>query len=201
MKLLAFTLGTIVLSTSAFAGGYAEPVMEPTPAAPVMQAAPSNDWTGFYAGLQYGQGSSDISGMGESAQLTDFDAYGVHAGYLRDLGQFILGGEFDYNMIDTDAEDIDGDLMRLRARAGYDMGKFQPYLTAGVARVSLDSGDESRSETGFTYGIGADYLVTSNISLGLEYSRSDFSDVLEDEIGAGIDLETDMIQVRATYRF
>jgi opacity protein-like surface antigen len=202
MKFLALTAGAILTASTAFAGGYAEPIAEPAPAAPIAKVAVDTEWTGFYAGLQFGQGSADVAAEGESLDVGDYDAYGVHAGYLYDLGQFVLGGEFDYNLVETEVQDFDGNLMRLRARAGYDLGRFQPYLTAGVARLTLDNGQDNVSETGFTYGIGAEYLVSDQISLGLEYSRSDFSDVLEEELGtSGIDLETDLIQARVSYRF
>lgn len=202
MKLFVITVSAITMSSAAFAGGYVAPVAAPAPVvvtAPVMMAP---DWSGFYAGLQYGQGSAEVSGFGVTVDAGDFDAYGLHAGYTRDFGQFVLGGELDYNKVDFDDADEDGDLVRLRARAGYDAGRFLPYATLGVARVSGDIGDDSVSETGVTYGIGADFRVTDSFTLGLEYSRNDFSDVLEDELGtSGVDLDTDLVQVRASYRF
>lgn len=92
------------------------------------------DWTGFYAGAQYGKGSFELSGNGVSAD-EDMDAYGLHGGYLRDFGKFVLGGELDYNKLDIDNVDDKGDLTRLRARAGYDMGRFMPYVTLGVGQA------------------------------------------------------------------
>jgi opacity protein-like surface antigen len=67
----------------------------------------------------------------------------------------------------------------------------------GAARISTDDDAGDISETGITYGLGAEYLVTEKFSVGAEYSRSDFSDVVTD----GIDLDTDLVQVRASYRF
>lgn len=202
MKFVAIAVAGIAASSSAFAGGYVAPVVEP---APVVEAAPvvaSTDWSGFYAGLQYGQGDAEAEGFGMSVDAGDFDAMGVHGGYNRDFGQFVLGGELDYNQIDIDDVDEDGDLVRLRARAGYDAGRFLPYVTLGVARLSGDVDGEDISETGFTYGIGADVAVTEKFTVGAEYTRNDFSDVLEDEIGtSGVDLDTDMVQIRASYHF
>lgn len=200
MKLVVLTVAASLAASASFAGGYVAPVVETAPVvAPVVPVAAGTDWTGFYAGLQYGQGNAELSdGFGDS----DFDGYGAHVGYLRDFGTFVLGGELDYNKADLDDLDGDGDLWRLRGRAGYDMGRFQPYLTLGAARVSADFEGEDVSETGITYGIGAEYLVTERFSVGAEYSRSDFSDVAEDETGlSGIDLDTDLVQVRASYRF
>ncbi len=85
-------------------------------------------------------------------------------------------------------------MLHLRGRAGYDFGNFMPYLTLGVARISEDG----FSETGVTYGIGAEYLVTDRFGIGLEYSRSKFSDV---EGLSGLDIDVDVIQLRTSYCF
>lgn len=193
MKLAFATLGASLFAVTAHAGGYVAPVVEPAPApvvAPV--AAPVSDWTGFYAGLQYGQGDADVNFDGDSVS-SDFDAYGVHGGYNRDFGQFVLGGELDYNRVDLD-EAGEGDLVRLRGRAGYDLGRFMPYVSLGAAHVETDD----LSETAFTYGIGADFKVTERMTLGAEYTRQDFDDVND---VSGFDIDSDMVQVRASFRF
>ena len=193
MKLAFATLGASLFAVTAHAGGYVAPVVEPAPApvvAPV--AAPVSDWSGFYAGLQYGQGDADVNFDGDSVS-SDFDAYGVHGGYNRDFGQFVLGGELDYNRIDLD-EAGEGDLVRLRGRAGYDLGRFMPYVSLGAAHVDADD----LSETAFTYGIGADFKVTERMTLGAEYTRQDFDDVND---VSGFDIDSDMVQVRASFRF
>ena len=195
MKFVSLTVAASLAASASFAGGYVAPVVDTAPVVPPVvpvQAGP--DWSGFYAGLQYGQGNAELS---DSDFDSDYDAYGLHAGYLFDFGQVIAGAELDYNKVDLDQIDDDADLWRLRGRAGYDMGRFQPYATLGVARVSTDVAGNDISETGITYGLGAEYLVTEKFSVGAEYSRSDFSDVIAD----GIDLDTDLVQVRASYRF
>ena len=85
------------------------------------------------------------------------------------------------------------DLIRLRARAGFDLGRFQPYATLGGARLSYNG----LSETGFTYGIGGEYLVTDRFSLGAEYSRVHFNDVQ----GTGVDVRAGLLQLRGSFRF
>lgn len=194
MKFALAATTALFAAGAAHAGGYVAPVVEPAPApvaAPVVDAG--SDWSGFYAGLQYGQGSADASFEGDSFS-SDFDAYGVHAGYNRDFGRFVLGGELDYNRVSVDDVDDKSDLVRLRGRAGYDMGRFMPYVTLGAAHLS----DDDLSETGLAYGIGAEFKVTERVSLGAEYSRQDFKDV--DDID-DLDLDTDMVQLRASFRF
>ncbi|AJE45095.1 outer membrane protein [Celeribacter indicus] len=200
----ALALGT---AAPAFAGGYSEPVIEPAPA-PVAVVDPGVDWTGFYAGLQYGQGTASLDFdddiLVDADDEDDFDAYGLHAGYMWDFGQWVAGAELDYNKADFDEAD-EADLVRLRGRAGYDLGRFLPYVTLGVANISSDftdviDDDADFSETGVTYGIGVDYLVSDRFSVGLEYSKQDFDEV-EEIGGESIDLDAEMVQIRAAYRF
>ena len=195
MKFVTLTVAASLAASASFAGGYVAPVVDTAPVVtPVVPVQAGPDWSGFYAGLQYGQGNAELS---DSDFDSDYDAYGLHAGYLFDFGQVIAGAELDYNKVDLDQIDDDADLWRLRGRVGYDMGRFQPYATLGAARISTDDDAGDISETGITYGLGAEYLVTEKFSVGAEYSRSDFSDVIAD----GIDLDTDLVQVRASYRF
>lgn len=193
MKLAFATLGASLFAVTAHAGGYVAPVVEPAPA-PIVTPVVTNvsDWSGFYAGLQYGQGDADVSFDGDSVS-DDFDAYGLHAGYNRDFGQFVLGGELDYNRIDLD-DAGEGDLVRLRGRAGYDLGRFLPYVTLGAAHVETDD----LSDTAFTYGIGADFKVTERVTVGAEYTRQDFDGVND---VSSFDVDSDMVQVRASFRF
>ena len=195
MKFVSLTVAASLAASASFAGGYVAPVVDTAPVVtPVVPVQAGPDWSGFYAGLQYGQGNAELS---DDDLDSDYDAYGLHAGYLFDFGQVIAGAELDYNKADLDDVDGDADLWRLRGRVGYDMGRFQPYATLGAARISTDDDAGDISETGITYGLGAEYLVTEKFSVGAEYSRSDFSDVIAD----GIDLDTDLVQVRASYRF
>lgn len=193
MKLAFATLGASLFAVTAHAGGYVAPVVEPAPA-PIVTPVVTNvsDWSGFYAGLQYGQGDADVSFDGDSVS-NDFDAYGLHAGYNRDFGQFVLGGELDYNRIDLD-DAGEGDLVRLRGRAGYDLGRFLPYVSLGAAHIDADD----LSETAFTYGIGADFKVTERVTVGAEYTRQDFDGVND---VSSFDVDSDMVQVRASFRF
>lgn len=201
MKFALVTTAAIVAASSALAGGYTAPVVEPVPVV-VEPTQPEHDWTGFYAGLQYGKGDMELSYSDVSVDVGDYSAYGVHGGYLHDFGKYVLGAELDYNKIDLDDADGDGDLVRLKGRAGLDLGRFMPYLTMGVARVSSEEAGEDYSETGFSYGIGADFAVTEKFTIGAEYTKNTFDDVLESELGiGGIELDSDLFQIRAAYHF
>lgn len=209
---------TSVIAAPAFAGGFAEPVVVAAPAA-VVQAQPvvqAPGWGGFYLGAQAGTVGveSEINDPDFSDFTLEFDGslYGVHVGYMYDLGNFVLGGEFDYDMINLDEVtsgfpgdvisgdvDEDGSVMRLKARAGYNLGRFLPYATAGIARLSLDDrpfGDETTDGT--FVGVGAVFKATDNILIGAEFLRHQFDEAFGDD---ALDLEADTLSLRASYRF
>lgn len=184
-------VATVVVAGPAFAGAYApapaEPVvMAPTPA-PVYTGG---DWTGAYGGLSLGYGDFDAGNDSSDGMI-----YGLHAGYDYDFGSFVLGGEVEYQEHDFDSTGgLDSDsTTRLKVRAGYDAGTTLIYGVAGGVQADTNMG----SETGYTVGVGAEYKVTDNVSLGAEYLYDDVSDV----DGAGTDYSGNSISARVNYRF
>ena len=195
------TLGIILGLTAApaFAGGFAEPIATPPVAAPVIIAAPapmSADWTGFYAGAQlgYGQLKSDAI-VDEPKDLL----YGVHAGYLYDLGSIVLGAELDYDMTNigfaAPAVDLDS-VARFKLRAGYDAGAFQPYLTAGVAQATVSGALDGTSDGQFA-GLGVDYQLSNNFRVGGEVLAHQFDDL----VNSGVNVKATTLTLRASYNF
>lgn len=138
----------------------------------------------------------------------DGSSYGLHVGYMADLGRYVLGAELDYETIDFDElsgtfdgttftesinEDSDDTITRLKLRAGYDAGQFLPYLTVGAARI--DSDDVSTD--GAFYGAGVAFLAANNFLIGGEILQHQF----DDAFGSGFDLEATTVSLRASYKF
>lgn len=194
MKFIALSLAATLASTAAYAGGYVGGVEAVSVDAPIT----AGNWTGFYAGLQLGSGDATLSFSGDS-EREDINAGGFHLGYMRDFGQVVAGGEFVFDRVTLSDGDADEGayLGRLRGRVGYNAGRFMPYVTLGTAAL-VGEEDSDLSESGFTYGIGADFRVTDNLLIGLDYSRSEFADVLD---APGLDLDADLVQVRASFKF
>ncbi|MBT9382322.1 porin family protein [Pseudooceanicola sp. CBS1P-1] len=194
MKTIFLTSAFALAAGAAAAGSYGPAKMEPAPmvATPVM-AAPTADWTGPYLGVAAGVGKVEADYMGTTDD-EDLNAYGVFGGYDYDMGQWVLGGELDYNSIDIDNTDDDGDLYRLRGRIGYDAGAFMPYVTLGAAWLKVD--DET--DNGFTYGAGVDYMINENFSIGAEITMNSFRDFQDT---SGLDVDARMIQLRGSFRF
>ncbi|MEP6019153.1 MAG: outer membrane beta-barrel protein [Paracoccaceae bacterium] len=185
------------LSGFAYAGAPTAPIEDtiaPTPieVAPTETPVLGGEWTGFYGGLQLGRLDADTS----TGLDGDDTTYGLHLGYDYDFGQFVLGGELDYDSTDVDlgggAATIDS-VTRLKARLGYDFGLALGYVTAGVADVDTSIG----SETGEFYGIGVAYQVTDNFTLGGEILDHQFDDIE----GSGVDADATTFTIRGSYRF
>ena len=183
-------------ATASFAGGIAEPVMTVAPAAPVAVAAPvvmTNDWSGFYAGAQVGFGQLEAE-LDDVSADEDLTAYGVQGGYLYDLGKFVVGAEAAYAQLDVDGLDDKADVLRAGVIAGYDAGRFLPYLTAGYANVDANAAGE---DDGYYYGAGVDYAVTSKVRVGVEYLEHKF-DNFDD---SGNDLTAKTTSLKVSYVF
>ncbi|WP_375691608.1 outer membrane protein [Pseudooceanicola sp. LIPI14-2-Ac024] len=189
-RTLAFaaTTGAIV-AAPAFAGSPAPAPIEPAPIAPAPIITPASDWTGGYGGVQLGYGDFDLGGASGDGLVG-----GVQLGYDYDFGSWVLGGEFDYTGADVSVGGADVDsVMRVKARLGYDAGRTLIYATAGGARADTSLGDD----TGWVAGVGAEYKVMENVSVGGEYLYHKFDDFN----GTGSDLEANTFSAKVNYRF
>ncbi|WP_163848927.1 outer membrane protein [Pseudooceanicola aestuarii] len=179
------------LAAPAFAGSAnlapADPVVPAPAPAPVYN---TTDWTGAYGGLSLGYGDFD-AGTADG----DGEVYGLHGGYDHDFGTFVLGGELDYQSGDFDTTggvDVD-DITRLKLRAGYDAGDALLYGVVGAASANTNMG----SDEGYVAGLGAEYRVTNQVSVGGEYLYHEFNDFN----GGGTDVTANTFSARVNYRF
>jgi outer membrane immunogenic protein len=193
MKMRLALAALLLTSTSAFAADLAPQAAEPI--APIV--APVYNWTGFYAGLHAGAvfGDAKVTNPGigsETFRNTGFIG-GAHAGYNQQFDNNIvigLEGDIDYSSLsksknfDTGSDKFKSDWQgSIRARAGYAMDQFLPYVTAGVAfgdeqLKSFDStvGGFSSSKTvvGWTAGGGLEYAIDPNWIVRGEVRYTDF---------------------------
>lgn len=187
------------LTLPALAGGLTEPVLEPAPimADPVPVMAPSGEWGGAYVGAQLGYGDigTDAAGLDGNGAIG-----GVHAGYRFDFGQFVAGAELSYDAADIDLNaggDTLDSVTRLKLTAGYDLGSTLIYASGGAARAKVSVGGADLSDNGYFLGIGADYALTDNWTLGAEVMEHRFDNF----DGTGIDVDATTIQAKVGFRF
>ncbi len=214
-----------VLAAPVYAGALSDPIVEqPIMAAPapVLQFS---DWTGGYVGAQLGYAGLDLSAEDDNNEQTLFEGfdsdgdgglYGVHAGYMYDLGTWVLGAEIDYDVADIEITDDEfatafGDpdasvtldsIARLKLRAGYDAGRTLIYGTAGAAKANVTvfdgvGGEEEFSDTGYFAGLGVAYMVSDQFILGGEVLSHQFDDF----DNSGIDADVTTATLRASFKF
>lgn len=160
------------------------------------------EWSGMYFGLQTGSDNSELSKGDVSADFPDSTDIGAHFGYMRDMGAVVVGGEAEYGSLTFDDLDGDATVLRLKARVGYDAGKFMPYLTVGVANFSINEPGDDISETGFSAGLGIDYMATDKFIVGAELLTDRYNSFAEDQVGeSGVTYTFNAIEVRASLRF
>jgi opacity protein-like surface antigen len=191
-----FLLSTAVLATAATAtyAGSADPapvdpiIVEPVTVAP---APMGGDWTGAYGGLSFGNLSADADGGLDDSE----GVYGVYGGYDYDFGQFVIGGELDYQTgedIQLGGIEVD-DILRAKVRGGYDLGRTLVYGTLGAAQLNTNIGDD----TGLVGGLGVEYKVTEQFTVGGEYLAHRFDDFDD----TGVDVDADTVSIRGSFRF
>lgn len=200
MKLKSLLLASTVALLAATGAKAADAIVYEEPAPVVV--APSFTWNGAYLGGQigYGWGKSRFDAAGFDLGNVKPDGFlgGLYAGYNFDLGNSVvlgIDGDITYNNLKDSASlfDDEGDTgvsleskLRwsgaVRARAGYAVDRFLPYIAGGVAfgsvKNTLDDGVESVSQsktlTGWTAGAGIDYAATDNVIVRLEYRYTDY---------------------------
>ncbi|TJV22451.1 MAG: porin family protein [Mesorhizobium sp.] len=189
-------------------------------------------WTGGYVGLQagYAWGSSHltVNPVGNFAD-PDPDGFlgGVYAGYNHQFANnVVLGVEADIAYADIEGSgpgfDSSGAVFpgvevsgrakwtgAVRARAGYAVDRFLPYLAGGVAftkyKVVIDeSGNidsDSQSLTGWTVGAGVEYAFSDQLMGRFEYRYTDFGSKDFFEGIDTVDLKTHDLRIGIAYKF
>ena len=154
----------------------------------------AGDWTGGYAGAGLGYGDVTVSGGIEDG--TGGTA-GLHGGYDYDFGDWVVGGELEYDWMSIGlaggAVDLDN-VGRLKLKVGYDLDQWLFYGVAGLARAYTNN---LGNDNGWLAGIGASYLITNDWAVSGEILYHDFSDFN----GTGVDVDATTLNVRASYRF
>lgn len=203
MKRLTLTVAAAALAAApALAGGLDEPVMEPAvvaPVAPVAAPRANGDWEGFYAGAELGYGHFKAENVKPKGA-----ALGIQLGYRWDLGTTVLGLEGEYldGSIDKHDAGLGGkvkakNIYRVKGMAGYDLGDWLPYVTAGYTHMKLKTPVGSNSDDGWVLGVGVDYAIDENWRVGGEILYNDFHNF--DKQGYNADGTT--ATVRVNYRF
>ncbi len=152
----------------------------------------AEDWTGAYAGFSFGY--ADVDGPNSSGG--NDTTFGPLVGYDHDFGNFVLGGELEYNRLSLDLGQGEGSvdsLTRLKLRGGYDFGPALGYVVVGAARLDASP----KNDTAAVYGIGIAYPIGDSFVISGEALRQDFNDVTRSQG----DIDANVFNLRTTFRF
>ena len=164
----------LAMNTMAFAGGDIAPV-EPEITVPEVAESTGS----FYVGAGYSYMNADVDGFADN----DSDAVLLLAGY--NFNQY-FALEARYAGITDNLENYG-----IYAKPMYPFGPMSVYGLLGYGETS----DDFDSESGFQWGLGANYAVTEQIGVFADYTN------LYDDDFAGVDATVDSINVGMTYKF
>ncbi|OAN79028.1 hypothetical protein A8B78_01340 [Jannaschia sp. EhC01] len=151
------------------------------------QTTETADWAGAYYGLQIGfpLDSAFTRDAFPGVELTlEGMSGGAQIGFRRQSDAFVYGGEIEFltgeqTLVQTGFPDVDvrTTTTRLGGQAGYAFGRFLPYGTAGVARMTFQNtvGFGDTASFGTFAGLGFEYRLGEVTSLGFEAVRESFS--------------------------
>jgi outer membrane immunogenic protein len=162
---------------------------------------PAITWTGFYIGAHVGstfdaQRTDDLgNGVEIVTDLDDTGLAGFQIGYnWQTSRRVVFGIEGDMSF---PFDDIGVDYFAsIRGRLGFAAGNALFYGTGGVAFLEPD--DDSDTQTGYTVGLGMDYKLRQNVSVGVEGLYYNFQD---DSGGVDSELEFWTVRARLNYHF
>lgn len=207
-------------------------------------SAQDADWTGAFVGLQLGGaqatgdipetflagsggvfGGADVQVGGETAE-EEGAAGGLHLGYRREVGDYVLGvvGEVDVYDVSRAFGEVGGGFTtadggsfeierssRVLFQLGAQYGRNLLYVQAGPAHMVGQARQNRIDGFGVAYGVGIERAVTDRVSVGLDYLRSDFGsvDALVPQFDGpsrttdpqDVDVEIDQVRLRVSYRF
>ncbi|MGO4565088.1 outer membrane protein [Rhizobium sp. 2YAF20] len=181
MRTILMTLMASTFAIAGFTAAQAADAVEQVPEAPVAQETPAvSNWAGYYLGAEGTYNMDKFTHGGGNGY-----AFGgsLYTGYNWQSGNIVYGVEGDagYSGADntrngiTTKNDTNGSL---RGRLGYDLNPFLLYGTAGIAAARVKASDgtshDSNTAVGWTAGVGAETMITNNITARVEYRYTDY---------------------------
>lgn len=203
-------------------------------ATPAAAQDADNSFTGLWGGViggydTSGAGSSEDDDVNDdNDQSIDGFGYGVQLGYDVDLGGVVLGAEAEYSDSSAEVEFDDGDPetfglgnveagrdvyvgarigakvgpdAMIYAKGGYTNAKYEVRASDGTTEFTQDFDTD-----GYRIGAGAEYALSDNAFVKLEYRYSNYSEGEVDFTGdtpdsGRFDIDLDRHQVMAGVGF
>jgi outer membrane immunogenic protein len=165
------------------------------------------NWSGFYAGANLGYQWGKISNSSVNPKGIEG---GLQGGYNWQSGQFVFGGETDIQFSGADDTFAPYKFSNpwfgtLRGRVGYAFNNILAYATGGLAYgdVKGETGtlSETKTQLGWTLGVGAEVGFTPNWSAKVEYLYMDLGNRHYSITGVDNGLQTSILRLGVNYHF
>lgn len=188
---------------------------------------PSYNWTGLYVGghIGYGWGDKDVSfpvtGVA-TGQSVDGFLGGGQVGYNYQLGTMVLGVEGDFSWSNADGSSACGVnicasrldwISTVTGRLGYTWGPGLLYAKGGgafardhydLSLAGLGVGAASQTKSGWTVGLGLEYMLSPNWTAKAEYNYVDLGTdrlTFSNGVPADIDQKAHLLKFGVNYKF
>jgi len=180
----------------------------PRSSAPYYAPAAANfNWSGAYVGVNLGYNWGKITNSNTSPSGIEG---GVQGGYNWQSGQFVFGAETDLQL--SGSEDTFAPFKfsnpwfgTLRGRGGFAYSNFLFYLTAGLAYGNVKAENaflsESRTQLGWTAGLGGEMGITQNWSAKVEYLYMDLGSRSYTVTGTSNAFHDNILRIGLNYHF
>jgi outer membrane immunogenic protein len=165
------------------------------------------NWSGLYAGVNAGYEWGKVTNLAVNPSGL---MGGGQVGYNWQSGQFVFGGETDIQASGADDTFAPWKFSNpwfgtLRARAGFAMNNILIYGTLGLAygelRGEVPGLDESKTELGWTGGLGMEVGFAPNWSAKVEYLYMDLGDRAFSVTGMDNGLQANILRFGVNYHF
>lgn len=202
--ILALTLAATATSGAAMAADIAR---GPSPYYSAPAQGAYYNWGGAYAGVNVGYQWGSVSNT--STNPSGLEG-GLTGGYNWQNGQFVYGVETDLQISGADDTFAPYKFSNpwfgtLRGRGGIAMNNVLFYGTVGLAYGGLKGENaglsESKTEIGWTAGLGAEVGFTPNWSAKLEYLYADLSNRTYSVTGTENGLSSSFVRIGVNYHF
>jgi opacity protein-like surface antigen len=209
-KIQMSIVALLSLSTITFAGGLKSEIMQP-PVEPieVEEAQPSPFYIG--GGYSYVEGSDENSDPSTAGYRYEMDADGImfQAGYkinpyIAIEGRYTManGADVDVRYLTGASRSADITNIAIYAKPTYPIGRVNIYGLLGYGKTEVDYSSitmEDWDKSGFQWGGGANFEITSHFAVFADYTR--WCDFDEASGMFATTREMDAITVGLTYTF
>ncbi len=165
------------------------------------------NWAGPYAGINLGYNWGDVSNSGSKPSGI---GGGLQGGYNWQRGALVFGGEADLNLSSAESTFAPYQFSNpwfgsLRGRIGYAMNNVLFYGTGGLAFGNVTGTiaglSETKTQAGWTLGLGMEVGFTPNWSAKVEYLYMDLGSRNYIATGQNNGFDSNILRLGLNYHF